>query len=438
MKPDISVAYSNDEKVKRSLKASFFDGVFASGMIGFTQEYFTPFLLLIGGTARQVGILNALQNLAASLTQLKSADLTAYLRSRKKMFNFFVFLQAFMLLPMALAALFCFASPVIFIGFVVFFAGFGALALPAWGSLMSDLVPVDKRGVYFGWRNKITGLITVAVTLLAGLILNEVGSVNRFAAFAILFGSAFIFRLASWYFLTRMHEPALKHNKEDQFTIFMFLARLKESNFAKFVLFVALVNFSVNLASPFFPVLMLRDLHFSYMLYAVITVTATLTVCLMIARWGRLADRIGNLKVINVTAPLIGMIPLLWILNRNPAFLFFAQVFSGFAWAGFNLCASNFIYDAVTPEKRTRCIAYFNLFNGLALCLGSLLGGLLLQHLPPLLGFNILTLFLISSLLRIGIGLMGPLFLKEVRDVEHISNVDVFRSVVSVRMRGLR
>lgn len=438
MKSDISVAYSNDEKIRRSLKASFFDGAFASGMIGFTQEYFTPFLLLIGGTARQVGILNALQNLAASLTQLKSADLTAYLRSRKKMFNFFVFLQAFMLLPMCLAALFCFASPFVFIGLVVFFAGFGALALPAWGSLMSDLVPVDKRGVYFGWRNKITGFITVAVTLLGGLILNEVGSVNRCAAFAILFGAAFIFRLASWYFLTRMHEPALKHNKEDQFTIFMFLARLKESNFAKFVLFVALMNFSVNMASPFFPVLMLRDLHFNYMLYAGITVTATLTVCLMIARWGRLADRIGNLKVINATAPFIGMIPLLWILNRHPAFLFFAQVFSGFAWAGFNLCASNFIYDAVTPEKRTRCIAYFNLFNGLALCLGSLLGGLLLQHLPPLLGFNILTLFLISSLLRIGIGLMGPLFLKEVRDVEHISNIDVFRSVVSVRMRGLR
>jgi len=438
MKPDISVAYSNDEKVKRSLKASFFDGVFASGMIGFTQEYFTPFLLLIGGTARQVGILNALQNLAASLTQLKSADLTAYLRSRKKMFNFFVFLQAFMLLPMALAALFCFASPFIFIGLVVFFAGFGALALPAWGSLMSDLVPVDKRGVYFGWRNKITGLITVAVALLAGLILNEAGKVNRCAAFAILFGSAFIFRLASWYFLTRMHEPALKHNREDQFTIFMFLARLKESNFAKFVLFVALMNFSVNLASPFFPVLMLRDLHFSYMLFAVITVTATLTVCLMIARWGRLADRIGNLKVINATAPLIGIIPLLWILDRHPAFLFVAQVFSGFVWAGFNLCASNFIYDAVTPEKRTRCIAYFNLFNGLALCLGSLLGGSLLQCLPPLLGFNILTLFFISSLLRMGIGLMGRLFLKEVRVVEHISNVDVFRSVVSVRMRGLR
>ncbi len=49
-----------------------------------------------------------------------------------------------------------------------------------------------------------------------------------------------------------------------------------------------------------------------------------------------------------------------------------------------------------------------------------------------------LTLFLISSLLRISIGLMGSLFLKEVRDVEHISNVDVFRSVVSIRMRGLR
>ncbi|MBU0877996.1 MAG: hypothetical protein KKD55_00105 [Candidatus Omnitrophica bacterium] len=44
-------------------------------MTAFTQEYFTPFLLLLGGTVRHVGLLNALPNLMASLAQLKSADI---------------------------------------------------------------------------------------------------------------------------------------------------------------------------------------------------------------------------------------------------------------------------------------------------------------------------------------------------------------------------
>lgn len=433
MKPDISVAYSGDEKIQKSLKASFRDGLFFSGMAGFTQDYFIPFLLLLGGTARSVGFLNAFQNLFASVTQYKSADWTTQAKSRRKIIISFVFLQALFLLPMCVSAIFCSVSTAMVIVLVSLFSAFGALVVPAWGSLMSDLIPVDKRGEYFGWRNKVCGLVAVVASFLAGFILYRMAHVNRCLGFAIIFGSAFIFRLASWYFLTRMHEPVLKHLKEDQFTLIMFLARLKESNFAKFTLFIALVNFSVNLAAPFFAVLMLKDLHFSYMLYAFITVSATLTICLVISRWGRLADRVGNLKVIKVTSLLIAVVPLLWILNRNPAFLFFAQIFSGIAWAGFNLCASNFIYDAVTPEKRTRCIAYFNLLNGLALCLGSLLGGLLLHRLPALMGYKILSLFLISSILRISVSLLGPIPLKEVRPVEKMSNFCLVCNMMGVR-----
>ncbi len=438
MKSDIRVAYSKNDVVKRSLKASFWDGAFASGMRGFTQDYFIPFLLLLGGSSGQVGILNAMQNLFASLGHWKAADLTAQIRSRLKIIVSFVFLQALVLLIMALTAFSCSSLLLLFIVLASLFSAFGALSLPPWGSLMSDLIPADKRGEYFGWRNMVLGLIAVAASFSAGFILYRMAHVNKYIGFMIIFGSAFFFRMASGYFLTRMHEPVLKHLKEDQFTLVEFLGRLKESNFAKFVLFVASMNFCVNLAAPFFTVLMLRDLHFSYVLYAAITVTATLTICLLISRWGQLADRVGNLRIIKVTTPLIGIVPLLWILNRDPAFLFFAQVFSGVAWAGFNLCASNFIFDAATPEKRTRCIAYFNLINGLALCAGSLLGGFLLFILPPLLGYKILTLFLISAVLRLVVAAIGPLFLREVRPVENISNTDLFRSIVSVRLRGLR
>jgi len=169
------------------------------------------------------------------------------------------------------------------------------------------------------------------------------------------------------------------------------------------------------------------------LLYSVINITSTLTIYLAISRWGRHADVMGNLKVIKLTSVLIGIIPLLWIINRHPGFLILAQVFSGFVWAGFNLCTTNFIYDAVTPEKRTRCIAYFNAFNGIALCAGALLGGFLLSWLPPIFGINILTLFLISSLLRIFISLLVPVMLKEVRSVEKVASNDLFFSVIGIK-----
>lgn len=433
MKKDIHLASSKDVPAIKSLRFSFLDGIFASATVGFTQDYFTPFLLLSGASTKLVGILNALQNISASFTHLVSPDLTARAKSRRKIINTFIFFQALVLLPLAVLASRCAVRPVFFIVLSVLFVVCGALASPAWQSLMSDLVSVERRGAYFGWRNKTLGFVTVGASFAAGLVLHAMKRVNVCYGFALIFFLAFIFRLSSWYFLTRMHEPALNHKREDQFTLFEFIGRLKESNFAKFVLFVAMMHFSVNLASPFFPVLMLEHLSFSYALYAFLTVTASFTVCLMMGRWGRCADMVGNLRVLKVTSPLIGLIPLLWIFNRHPVFLFFAQAFSGFAWAGFNLCATNFIYDAVTPEKRTRCIAYFHVFNGLALGLGSLLGGFLIPRLPLLFGDKILSLLLISALLRIAVAFCMPRLLREVRRVESVGYGRLFLNVAGIR-----
>jgi hypothetical protein len=423
----------NNKKKSLSLKFSFYDGIFASGMVGFTQEYFTPFLLLLGAVAKHVGMLNAIPNFFASLIQLKSADFAEKLKSRKKIINIFVLLHALMLLPMAIMALSGKGKPAAFIAYVVLFTSFGAIATPAWASLMSDLVEEDRRGTYFGWRNKVLGFIIVPASLTAGFILHMMKKLNIFYGFVIIFSFAFIFRMISWYFLRKMYEPPLAHTKEDHFTLYDFLVRIRESNFAKFVLFVSMMNFSVNLAAPFFAVLMLKDLHFNYMLYTAITVTATLTVYITISRWGRHADKVGNLKIIKLTSPLIGLIPLLWVFDRHPPFLFLAQIFSGFLWAGFNLCTTNFIYDAVVPEKRTRCISYFNALNGLALCGGALLGGFLLSRLPSLFGYKILTLFLISSILRIVVSISIPKKLKEVRPVEKINSNELFFSMMGIK-----
>lgn len=424
---------STKHNINKTLKFSFVDGIFASGMAGFTQEYYVPFALLLGAKARHVGIINALSNLSSSLMQLKSADLAERARSRKKVVNFFVFFQALALLPVVAIALLGGVNLNIFIAVIVLFTSCGAIATPAWASLMSDLVSPDKRGEYFGWRSRILGFITVIATFIAGFLLHEMKRFNIFYGFAVIFGIAFISRIISWYFLTKMHEPYLEHKKENSFTFFDFLARIKESNFAKFVLFVAVMNFSVNLVSPFFAVLMLKNLSFSYLLFTMITITQTLTSIFLMRRWGMHADKVGNVRIIKFSSYLIAIIPVLWVINRNPIFLFFAQIFSGFSWAAFNLCTLNFIYDAVTPEKRTRCISYFNVFNGIALSLGALLGGFLFQIVPPIFGYRVLTLCLLSALMRLMAGFFISVHIKEVRPVEKITSDGLFFSVIGVR-----
>ena len=424
---------NKQNKIRKSLRFSFLDGAFSSAMIGLTAEYFTPYALALQATTSQIGLLAAAPNLASSFVQLESADITDRLRSRKKVMNIFVLLHTLMLLPIILVPYLFKMHPVLFlIAFITLFTCLNSFTIPAWSSLMSDHIPCKSRGRYFGWRNKILATVAILSSFLAGFIL-QLFKRDVLKGFLIIFSAAFVVRAISWYFLSRMYEPAFKIKKEAYFSFLDFAKRIKKSNFARFVLFVASLNFCVYIASPFFSVFMLRDLKFSYLTYTVVVTVVTLAQILTIDRWGRHADRVGNLKVIRLTSLFIASLPLWWIFCRHPVYLVFIQVLGGFAWAGFNLCATNFIYDAVTPEKRTRCIAYFNVSTGVAIFLGAISGGLLINILPRLLGYRILSLFLLAGTLRFLVVFLFSGRIREVRGIEHISSKDLFYSVVGLR-----
>lgn len=85
---------------------------------------------------------------------------------------------------------------------------------------------------------------------IAGLIL-WLGKKNGLKMFSILFCVALICRFISWYCLTKMYEPKISHNKTDSFTFKDFISRARESNFVKFVIYVSLTSFAVNIGSPF-------------------------------------------------------------------------------------------------------------------------------------------------------------------------------------------
>jgi MFS family permease len=420
-------------RIKDSLRFSFLDGVFASCMIGLTGNYLVAYVLALGATSFQVGLLTALPSLAAALVQLKSADIAERLGSRKSIIIWFVLAQAmFGLLIVFIPYIFKAATVLLLVIAVAGFSGSAAFAGPAWQALMSEYIPVGKRGRYFGWRNKILGSVTLLSAYAAGIFLESMKT-DILRGFLIIFSTAVACRLISWGFLWRMYDPGVTSGQGAYFSFWDFIRRLRSSNFARFVVFVASLHFCVNLAAPFFSVLMLRDWKFNYLLYTVLVNTATLSSIFTIGRWGRHSDRVGNVKVLRLTSFIIASLPLWWVLWRNPFYLFAVETLSGFAWAGFNLCAVNFIYDAVTPAKRVRCFAYFNVFVGLATCGGALTGGLLVNVMPAVFGLRILGLFLLASLLRFMIAAGLSRRIKEVRHTEQITSRNLFYSILGLR-----
>ncbi|MBI4336155.1 MAG: MFS transporter [Candidatus Omnitrophica bacterium] len=418
------------KKVRQSVVYSYIEGGFASVMMGLRETFIIPFAVSLGAATSQVGLVSSIPNLLASLAQIKSADVTEKFRGRKKVISPSIFIHALMLLPIALIP---FALKEGRIKALIFFytlhLGFGNFAFPPWSSLISEYIPMGKRGKFFGFRNKILGFVAVVSSFLGGFLLSRLQKSNVFFGYGLIFLTALMARIISWHYINKMYEPAFKTREDSVFTFFEFVANIRRSNFTKFVFYVASMTFSVFLASPFFPVYMLRDIRMSYPTYTLVTMAATITILLAMDRWGKTADVFGNIKVLRICSFFIPIIPVLWLFSSNTFYLILVQIFAGFFWSGFNLAASNFIYDTVSPPKRTRCIAYFNVINGSAIFLGAITGGYCARFLPAPFGWRLLTLFLISGVMRMAVALFS-FSLKEVRPVKKASGFKLLQETV--------
>jgi MFS family permease len=421
-------------RVRESLRASYKDGICAAFMAGVTDYYATPAALFLGATVQQVGLVTALPNLLSSLSQFCSVRVIYWVGGRLKLLVRLVFSQATLILCIAMLPLVQVAHRVELLLILLILSGMcGGLAGPAWGSLMSDYVPAKKRGRYFGWRNRIVGAVTVASVVASGLLLNFFHHRYYGAGFWVIFSLAAAARYFSGYFISCMDEPPHRKDPASDFTFVMFLRRFRESNFLRFVVFSGCLTFSTYLAAPFFAVFMLRDLQLSYLTYMALQVCTSLAAFVALPLWGKHADLVGNVRVLRLSTFVAALIPIFWLFSQNPAYLMGVQMVSGFAWSGVNLSAGNFIYDAVTPQKRVRCIAYFNVINGVALFFGSSLGGYLASRLPPVFGHPLLGLFALSCFCRLSFYLLLSRSFREVRAAHEVSIQELFFSVVGIR-----
>ncbi|MGA2091261.1 MAG: MFS transporter [Endomicrobiales bacterium] len=422
--------------LRRSLDYCWREGVASQVIISIFDYYLIPYALFTGASSQQIGLLMAIPGLLSAFSQLYAVHaVNAAGGSRKNLLMAGLLLQAAILIPMPflqfVPSTFRITALIVL---VTLFRVFGSLTGTAWGSLVSDYLPDDQRGQYFGWRQRMVSIAGIASVAFWGGALYLMKEKWQSIAFAAIFASAIVFRLLSYYFATHMTDIPVEQSAASNFTLRMFMNRFKKSNFARFVIFVTGMTFATQLTAPYFSVHMLQNLHFNYLQYVSVHLASIFAGLIAFPLWGRNADRVGNAKVLKSTSVLLPLIPLLWMFATRPLELICIEFLSGFAFSGFTIATSNFIYDSVTPAKRVRYLGYFNLINGIAIFAGASLGGYLAQHLPPIRGYPIVTLFLVSTAIRFFADFFLSPHFAEVRPIKaRISSVGLYLSVVGIR-----
>ena len=437
-----------EESQRRTLRLSIIEGVSHAFMLGMGENYLSAFAVALKGTSSQIGFLASGTQLVGAVSQLIGVRLLDTMRNRAQFLRRCGLMHACLWPLMALIPLMWGEGPdavwmliaLACLGFLV-----AGIMTPTWNSLIGDIVPPTTRGAYFGRRSGYAGIALFTALLIAGAMLELFSGLELelYGFFAIFFVAA-LGRWISAACLGLHADPAFHISHSDRFTFFRFVSRIPWSNFGKFVLFVGALNAAIWIAAPYYAVYLLRDLGKSYHEYMLITAAAVFSQYLTLRLWGRLSDRIGNKRIIDLCAVAFSVLPLLWIIRTETIYLICIQLVGGAVVAGFNLGVANFLFDAVSPPKRGRCVAYQAVLSAMGMLLGSLLGGYVADRGPAYFAKELLPhgsvfaiVFAVSSMLRICVAYFGVRSYREVRSgadsdrpLFRISHIRPFSGVV--------
>ena len=399
------------EQQRRNLTLFFYDGLFASASDKIILTYLSIYLLTLGASRQQVGLLSSLSNIAAALLLLPAAMLVERTGKRKQITLAAGGGSRFSMLLLALLPFLFGASKTmvwICFGLALIREGFNNIGYPGWIALTGDIVPLAGRGRYFGTRNFIMGVSGIITALLVGQAITAIGEP---LGYQVVFFLAVLLGLISMSFFGRIKDPQPTDSDGHlvQNNLKEILSSLKgETPFLMYCVFTAVWNFSINIAGPFFSVYMVDTLHFTAAVIGVITVSNAIANLIVQRRIGSLADRWGDRNLSIVFILLIPLVPLIWgSWVRTTWHAILIEVLSGIAWGAYNLVSFNTLLKKTPEKQRARFSAFYQIVVTLSLGLGAAVGSVLI----PMVNFKGVTI--ISAGGRLLAGLLFILLVKD-------------------------
>ncbi len=424
--------YVGPPLIRGALLNSFRDGLAANGMIALNETFAVAAAVSLLASSMGIALLSSLPLLLGSLAQFFLPAWADPKKGRKHYILWGVRLQcAFLFLAGLSGWLPGTWAPTAYIALFVAASVSASMTGPYWVAWMGDLMPESARGRHFAWRSVFFSWSYLSFSLTAGIISRRYGAHNApWLLFACVFTAAAGLRLISYFFQVRQYEPVSTVALE----AFAPLRFRPGSDFIRYCLATGLFQGAAAMSGPFFAVWYLRDLHFSYLFLSIGLCLTVLGSIAFAGFWGRIADNRGASRVLWISGLLVALIPLPYVFSSNRWIIWAACFYSGSTWAGYNLANFNHMLNATDQQHRSHFIAFGSLVIGLFGCAFSLLGGFLATRLPVIREWPLQSLFLLSSVFRLGIFAVFFGKFREYREAFPKHPMDIYMELPGFRM----
>jgi MFS family permease len=397
-------------KTRHNLHWFRLDGVFAQASESVMLAYLSLFVLALGASRGQIGLMSALASLSAAIFLLPGA----VIGERKGRRKLIVLLSGggaarVILLLLALMPLFFGGAAAVnlAIALVVIRSACVHLGVPAWTSLIADIVPLQCRGRYFSSRNILMGIAAMITTYLVGQLISRAGSP---IGYQLALGTAFVIGAVSTFSFARVREPAVTAIRSvvGAGTSVSVLRQLRDHpDFLALCGVAAVFNLSLGIAAPFFSVYLVETLGASASMVGTLAVVSTLAALPGQRLFGVLVDRWGPRRVLLTTGLVVPLMPWAWALASSPLHLVPVDAIAGFVWAGYNLANFNLLLSLTPEDHRSRATALYSMIVTLSLAAGAMIGGVMATH------WGLIAVFVLSGLGRLVAALFFARFVRQ-------------------------
>jgi MFS family permease len=244
-----------------------------------------------------------------------------------------------------------------------------------WQDMIAKIVPVDKRGRFFGITNFIgngTGILgAVAVPIVLDRFIFPLGYVISFAAAAVLI-------LISWVFLSLTREPAVQSSKPpvSQLDYMRSLPQIlsRDRNFRMYLLSQIVFSLS-GMAIGFLAVYTVRTWNLSDAKAGGFTIALQIGLAVANLVFGFLSDRKGHKLSLEICMALSTFALILAIVAPSPWWFFLVFFLRGAVDAGIFISGISIVYEFTDAENRATYIGLANTIPGVAAAVAPLIGG---------------------------------------------------------------
>lgn len=411
-----------DEEVKKHYRwnftANFMDWTLFSMGMGFVSvnTILPAFIRHFTSSNFLIGFIPCLGALGWFLPQILVANFVQKLRRKKNLVIFsglgeripwfFLFLAVVLFSPSS--------SFLFLISFFILYGMFsfsGGIGGSAWVDMLAKVIPLKKRGHFFGWSNFLGGGAGIVAAFLSIYLLRNFAFPRNFA---LCFLFAFAATSVSYGAFVLIREPVSPtKGEESSFKEYLFslpsLLR-KDRNFFSFLVSSILFGFG-GMATAFFAVYAMNKLALPDSQIGVFTLLLLLGQSISSILWGYLGNKKGY-KLVMELGTIATILAILLAIFSSSIYLFYGVFFIiGMAFSAYFISFLGIVMEFSTPETRPTYIALANTIKAPFVSLSPLLGGFLADK------FSFPFVFVLTIFILLG-GILYSVFL--VQEPRHL------------------